>query len=314
MSLLVNIAGWEPEPWAETFRELLASHRVVLPGDDFSPNDIRYAATWKHELGSLADYPNLQVVFSLGAGVDHVFRDPQLPRVPVVRVVDPDLRDRMSEWVMLHVLLHHRQQRMYDWQQTEKMWEDDRFQPAARDVRVGVMGLGVLGQDAARKLAYVGFDVAGWSATRKDVERVESFAGDSELDAFLARTDVLVSLLPLTPQTRGVLNFSLFERLARDGRLGGPIVLNAGRGGLQVEDDIVRALDEGVLRAATLDVFAVEPLPESSPLWTHPAVTITPHNAAISELNAVAKSIVTKIEAFERGEPLTDVVDPTRQY
>ena len=295
MSLLLSMSGWDPEPWAEAFRDRLPTHRVVLPADSFAPDDVRYAATWKHEPGALARYPNLQAIFSLGAGVDHVFRDPQIPTVP-------------------HVLMHHRQQRMYDWQQSQKMWEDDRFQPAAREVRVGVMGLGVLGRDAARKLATLGFDVAGWSRLRKDVESVESFAGASELDAFLARTDILVVLLPLTPQTTGILNRSLFEKLARDGRLGGPILLNAGRGGLQIEDDILWALEEGVLRAATLDVFATEPLPQDSPLWTHPAVTMTPHNAAISETNAVANFIAGKIEAFERGEPLTDVVDPVRQY
>ena len=314
MSLLVNMSRWDTESWVETFRDLLPNHQVVTPTDTFDPNAVRYAATWKHQPGSLAHYPNLQAIFSLGAGVDHAFCDPLLPNVPVSRVVDPDLRDRMSEWVLLHVLLHHRQQRMYDWQQSEKMWEDDRFQPAAREVRIGVMGLGVLGQDAGKKLAAIGFDVAGWSRTRKEVEGVESFAGDGERGAFLARTDVLVVLLPLTPDTRGILDRKLFGQLARDGRLGGPILINAGRGGLQIEDDILWALEEGVLKAATLDVFATEPLPESSPLWTHPAVTITPHNAAISELNAVAKSVVAKIEALERGEPLADVVDPKRQY
>jgi glyoxylate/hydroxypyruvate reductase A len=314
MSLVVNIVGWETDPWVEAFAAMLPGRDVATPENVSSPDKVLYAATWKHAPGSLSIYPNLRAVFSLGAGVDHVFRDPQLPDVPVVRVVDPDLRDRMSEWVLLHVLMHHRQQRMYDWQQGEKIWADDRFQPAARDVRVGVMGMGILGRDAARKLALVGFDVAGWSRSRKQVDGVESFAGEQELDAFLARTDVLVVLLPLTPDTRGILDASLFAKLARDGRLGGPVLLNAGRGGLQVEADILAALDEGVLRAATLDVFEEEPLPQDSRLWTHPQVTITPHNAAISEVNAVARCIVNGIEALERGEIPSGTVDRSRQY
>ena len=254
------------------------------------------------------------MLFSLGAGVDHMFRDPGLPDVPIVRVNDADLRDRMSEYVLLHVLLCHRQQRMYDYLQHEKRWEDDAFQPAAKDVRVGIMGLGVLGSDAARKLAMVGFDVAGWSRTPKELEGIDCFAGDGELDAFLVRTDILVALLPFTPQTKGILNAALFAKLARDGRTGGPYLINAGRGRLQVETNILAALDDGTLRGATLDVFETEPLPVESPLWHHPAVTVTPHNSAVSEPDAVARYIAGQIQAFERGEPLQNVVDRVRRY
>ncbi len=314
MSLLIDINGWDIAPWVERFARAMPGRMIVTPQDKFKPEDVAFAAVWKHTPGSLNRFKNLKVIFSLGAGVDHVLRDANLPDVPLVRLVDADLRDRMSEWVVLHVLLHHRQQRMYDFQQYEKLWEDDRFQPAARDVRVGMMGLGVLGQDAAKKLQAIGFDVAGWSRSAKQIEGLECYAGADGLAEFLARTDVLVSLLPLTPDTRGVLNRVLFEQLAKDGRLGGPILLNAGRGGLQVEADIVACLDDGTLRAATLDVFEVEPLPADSPLWHHPQVTITPHNSAISEIGAVTAFIVRQIERFEAGEPLEHVVDVKRGY
>ena len=313
MSLLVAIKGWDAAPWVEEFRARLPGRAIVLPGDGHDTALVAYAATWKHKPGSLAQYPGLQAIFSLGAGVDHVFADHALPNVPVVRVIDADLTGRMSEWVLLHVLMHHRQQRMYDWQQGERIWEDDRFQPAASAVRVGVMGLGVLGGDAARKLKMTGFDVAGWSRQQKTIEGIECFAGDGR-DAFLARTDILVCLLPLTPETRGILDAGLLARLARDGRLGGPILLNAGRGGLQVEADILAALNEGVLKAATLDVFEREPLPQDSPLWTHPAVTISPHNAAASEPEAIVAAIVRQIAALERGGVLTGVVDQGAGY
>ncbi len=314
MSLLIDINGWDVAPWVERFARAMPGRMIVTPQDKFKPEDVEFAAVWKHTPGSLNRFKNLKVIFSLGAGVDHVLRDANLPDVPLVRLVDADLRDRMSEWVVLHVLLHHRQQRMYDFQQYEKLWEDDRFQPAARDVRVGMMGLGVLGQDAAKKLQAIGFDVAGWSRSDKQIEGLECYAGADGLAEFLARTDILVSLLPLTPDTRGVLNRALFEQLAKDGRLGGPILLNAGRGGLQVEADIVACLDDGTLRAATLDVFEVEPLPADSPLWHHPQVTITPHNSAISEIGAVTAFIVRQIERFEAGEPLEHVVDVKRGY
>jgi len=314
MSLLIDINGWDVAPWVERFARAMPGRMILTPQDKFKPEDVEFAAVWKHTPGSLNRFKNLKVIFSLGAGVDHVLRDANLPDVPLVRLVDADLRDRMSEWVVLHVLLHHRQQRMYDFQQYEKLWEDDRFQPAARDVRVGMMGLGVLGQDAAKKLQAIGFDVAGWSRSAKQIEGLECYAGADGLAEFLARTDILVSLLPLTPDTRGVLNRALFEQLAKDGRLGGAILLNAGRGGLQVEADIVACLDDGTLRAATLDVFEVEPLPADSPLWHHPQVTITPHNSAISEIGAVTAFIVRQIERFEAGEPLEHVVDVKRGY
>ncbi|NNM73781.1 2-hydroxyacid dehydrogenase [Enterovirga aerilata] len=314
MTLLVAINGWDLAPWLDRFRRLLPERRVIAAGEEFDPAEIRYVASWKHTPTSLAGLPQLEAIFSLGAGVDHLIGDPQLPKVPIVRVVDEDLTERMSEYVVLHCLMHLRRQKQYDAQQRERRWYDDRDQPSARELRVGLLGLGVLGGDAARKLKVMGFDVAGWSRSPKAIEGIRSFAGEAELDAFLGRTDILVCLLPLTPATRGILNRALFAKLARDGRLGGPILINAGRGGLQVEDDILDSLDDGTLKAATLDVFATEPLPASSPLWTHPGVTITPHNAATSDPDAIAASIARHIRRHEAGEPWRDVVDPAVGY
>jgi glyoxylate/hydroxypyruvate reductase A len=156
--------------------------------------------------------------------------------------------------------------------------------------------------------------VAGWSRSPKSVEGLATFAGEDGMAAFLARTDILVSLLPLTPETKGTINAALLAGLAQDGRLGGPFLINAGRGGLQVEADIMAALEAGTLKGATLDVFETEPLPADSPLWSHPAVTVTPHNAAMSEPEAVANLISAQIRRLEAGEPLEHVVDPKRGY
>lgn len=314
MTLLVAITGWEPEPWAERFRKLMPERRVVMLGEPYDPADIRYVACWKHPPRSLSNLSNLRALFSLGAGVDHLFNDPGLPNAPIVRIVDPDLTTRMSEYVVLHCLMHLRQQRRYDHQQRQREWVDDRFQPAARDMRVGVMGMGELGQDAARKLTMMGFQVAGWSRSQKRSTDAEMFCGGDELDFFLARTDILVVLLPLTTDTRGVINTALLRKLARDGVFGAPYLINAGRGGLQVESDILACLDNGSLAGATLDVFEQEPLPQTSPLWSHPAVTVTPHNAAMSDPETVGKQVVAQIIDFENGEPLRNIVDPTRQY
>ena len=303
------------EPWVRALADRCPNLRVQPIQQPVDPDRVRYVVTWKHPPGSLAGFPHVKAIFSLGAGVDHLLSDPDLPaEVPIVRVVDPDLTNRMSEWVLLHVLLHHRQARLYDWHQGEKMWVDDPHQPAAREVRVGVMGLGVLGADAARKLKIVGFDVAGWSRTPKSLDGIDTYAGAAELDAFLARTEILVALLPLTEETRGILNHALLAKLARDSYFGGPILLNAGRGGLQVEADLLAALEDGTLRAATLDVFETEPLLEGSPLWHHPAVTVTPHNAAISSTEAIADFVAGEIANIEAGGPPRHTVDRQRSY
>lgn len=314
MSMLVAIEGWDVASWVERFQRLFPERKIVTLDEPFDRREVHYVVSWKHPHGALSGLPNLAAIFSLGAGVDHIVSDPRLPDAPVVRVVDEDLTNRMSEYVVLHALAHLRQLPRYMAQQREGVWEDDRFQPAARDVRVGVMGLGQLGRDAAGKLKVMGFQVLGWSRTAKEVAGVETFCGEDGLDAFLSRTDILVALLPLTDATRGILNLELLGKLAHDGPLGGPVLINAGRGGLQVADDILAALEGGRLKAASLDVFEREPLPADSPLWTHPAVIVTPHNAAMSHPETIGRLIADQIRTVEAGGALTNVVDVGTGY
>ena len=313
MNLLLAMTGWDPAPWIAKLSALLPGRRIDTLATLEDRARVGYALTWRHPEGSLQRLPNLKAIFSLGAGVDHVFADRRLPDAPVVRVVDPDLTQRMSEWVALQVLLHHRQFRRYDRQQREKIWDEDEAQPAAREVRVGLLGLGVLGLDAAGKLKALGFDVAGWSRSPKSVPGMATYHGREGLDALVARTDILVSLLPLTPETRGLLNAELFAKLPRDGRIG-PALVNAGRGGSQVEADIVAALEAGVLKGASLDVFETEPLPPNSPLWAREDVFVSPHNSAISAPEAVARYIAEQILAHERGGPLLNLAERGRGY
>ena len=301
--------NWAPQRWRERFTRCCPERTVALvPDDAIDLAQVRYAAVWKPRPGALGAFPNLAVIFNLGAGVDAVIADATLPDVPLVRVAVDDLTKRMTEYVVMHVLMHHRRQRYYGEAQRERVWAP-KLQWAASALRVGIMGLGVLGRDAADVLARLGFDVAGWSATAKSISGIQCFAGEAQLGAFLARTDVLVCLLPLTPATRGVLNRKTFSQLARDGRLGGPVIINAGRGGLQVEDDILRALDDGTLLAATLDVFKAEPLPADSPFWSHPKVTLSPHNAADTDPDAISLYVAEQMARFERGEALENLVD-----
>jgi glyoxylate/hydroxypyruvate reductase A len=313
-AILLAITGWDPQEWDARFRALVRGRDIRLCPDRIGdPADIAYACVWKPPAGLLARFPNLRVIFSLGAGVDALTGDATLPAVPLVRIVDADLTMRMTEYVVLHVLMFHRQQRRYDLQQRQRLWRE-LPQPAAHEVAVGVMGLGVLGAAAATALARLGFQVAGWSRTPKQVDGIATFHGLAQLDAFLARSEVLVCLLPHTPATDGILDRTLLRKLKRDGALGGAFLVNAGRGRLQVEADILAALDDGTLAGATLDVFVDEPLPETSPFWTHPKVTVTPHAAAASVPHALVANVLRQIERFERGEAMENVIDRAAGY
>ena len=314
MSILFAAPGWDAAAWRARLGALLPSRPVLALGEPFDPEAVRYALSWAHPPGALEGLPNLEVIFSLGAGVDHLFADPFLPERPIVRVVDADLRNRMSEWVVMHALIHLRRLRLCERQQRERVWTQDFEQPKAGEVHIGVLGLGVLGGDAAMKLDALGFPAAGWSSSPKSVPGVACYSGADGLDALLGQTDILVVLLPLTEATRRIIDASLIAKLKPNGRLGGPVLINAGRGGLQVEADIIAALDEGRLRGASLDVFETEPLPKDSPLWAHPDVYVSPHNAAISAPGAIAAAIARRIEAHERGESLENVVDRKRGY
>jgi glyoxylate/hydroxypyruvate reductase A len=312
-AILLAVTGLDPKPWAERLRTLAPERDVRLWPPLGDPAEISYACAWQAPRGLLARLPRLAAIFSLGAGVDHVLSDPELPDVPVVRIVDADLTMRMTEYVILHVLMHHRRQRRYDVQQRERIWHEHE-QPPASQVAVGIMGLGVLGCDAAAVLCRIGFRVAGFSRTPKQLAGVETFHGDDGLEAFLRRTEILVCLLPSTAATQGILRLELFRKLKRDGACGGAYLINAGRGALQVDADIIAALDEGSLAGATLDVFPIEPLPSASPLWTHPKVTVTPHNAAVSDPDALAVNLLRQIERLEAGLPLEHVVDRAVGY
>jgi glyoxylate/hydroxypyruvate reductase len=314
MAFLFVLPTWPGEVWKAAMAKVAPGLDVRIWPDMGRVEDIDYAAAWLPPPGVLKGLPNLKVIYSLGAGVDAILKDPTLPEgIPIVRVNDDDLTKRMTEYIVLHVLLHHRQQRRIDANQRAKVW--DSFPThAASALSVGIMGLGVMGQDSALRLRDIGFRVAGWSRGRKTIPGVECFAGAGEFDQFLARTDVLVCLLPATVETDGIINRANIRKLSRKGPFGAPIVINAGRGRQQVAEDILACLDGGELHAATLDVFAVEPLPIESPLWGHPKITITPHVAADSDPEVICSYVYSQLKHHQAGRPLINVVDRARGY
>jgi len=284
---------------------------VLVHGrDSYAPDSIDYVLSFRPPPGLIRSLAKTKVVLSLGAGVDGFLTDPLFPKnIPLVRFVDPTLSQEMAQYVVMHVLIHHRRQRMFEEAQRAHQWRQILLPRRTAETRIGILGLGEIGQVCAGHLGALGFRVSGWSRTHKAVDGVTGFAGEGERDAFLRQSDILVCLLPLTPDTRGILNAALFQKLPKDA-----YVINVARGGHLVERDLIAAIDSGHLSGAALDVFETEPLPQTSPLWAHPKVLLTPHVAAISDPAAGVASVLDTIRRVENCEPLINVVDMDRGY
>ncbi len=313
MAVLIHLKGMDDAGWAEKFRAALPDQTIYRRDDSFDRSEIEYVLAWKPADDAFEGMDNLRAIFSLGAGVDALMQHPRLPDVPVVRFVDDELTHCMSDYVISQVTMHQRLFTRYAEHQKQKVWSQ-LYPPASHEITVGIMGMGKLGTDAAQKLMTIGFDIKGWSRTPKEIDGVEVFSGADTLDRFLGATDILVCLLPLTEETRGILNMATFKKLRRNGLTGGPVLINAARGGHQVEADIVTALDDGTLAAASLDVFEAEPLPASSPLWDIETCFITPHIAAISNETSGVTYYARMIADHKAGKPLRNVVDRERGY
>ena len=298
----------DPSAWSEALRALLPDLDLRIWPETGDPLEIEAALVWLPPPGLLASLPKLRAIFSLGAGVDAMLGQQDLPDVPLCRLVDPSLTRTMAEFVLAQVLYYHRDLDLYAARQQAARWRM-RLPRAAASRVIGVMGLGELGGATARLLADHGFAVRGWSRSRRTMAGIETFAGDGELRPFLAGAEILVCLLPLTPETEGLLDAALFAGLPE-----GAVLVQVGRGRQLVPDDLMAALDTGHLRGAALDVTPVEPLPEDDPLWRHPGVRLTPHVASYAQPATAAATVVDNLLRLRRGEPLLAVVDHARGY
>jgi glyoxylate/hydroxypyruvate reductase A len=312
MILVVKSGGEVALPeWREHFAAFAPGLECRWWDDPaLDPASVDFALVWDPEPGRLARMPRLRAIFGSGAGVDLIAADPDLPRhVPLVRCVPPEAMQRMAEFVAWAVLSLNRDARRMAIAQARREW--DYLEPpfAAAEQTVGIMGLGAMGRRAAEVLRAIGMPVIGWSRTRKALAGVECFAGPDELPAFLARSQVLVCLLPATPETTGIIAAPLLARLPR-----GAGLVQAGRGVHQVLPDILAALDSGQLSGAVLDVFEPEPLPPDSPAWTHPRVIVTPHVGSLPSRRERARYVADCIARLGRGEPLPNLYDPERGY
>jgi glyoxylate/hydroxypyruvate reductase A len=285
-----------------------APQLTTVLADDPLARNAQIAACWFPLPGSLAALPNLQVIHSVAAGIDHLDHDPSCPDLPICRVVDPGHRQGMTEYVRWAAIHYHRGFDQVLLQQQDQRWERP-LQRAAGQFKVGVMGLGSLGSAIAQDLAAAGYDVRGWARRGKDLPGIQTFAGAEKLNPFLDGLELLINLLPLTSETRGILGSATFERLAN-----GAALVNCGRGGHLNIDDLEQALTRGKLRGALLDVFEQEPMPVDHRLWTMPGVTITPHMASAASHDCIAEQVAENFRRLNSGEPLLNCADRTLGY
>lgn len=296
----------DPQPWVDAITAVAPHIDLQVWPNDGDKADITFALVWAQPLGVFAQYPNLRVISSMGAGVDNLLQDPSIPtHVPVVRMVDPRLVTQMGDYVLAATLNAVRQFPSYMQQQ---QWQP--LPPRNVDsVTVGVMGLGQIGKAVANRLLTVGFQVVGWSRRAKSMQGVRVFAGHQQLSDFLAASDILVCLLPLTSETENILNSQTLGQLPQ-----GAYVVNVARGNHLVEEDLLSLINKNHLAGACLDVFRQEPLPQGHPFWSHPKILVTPHIASLTDPISVAPQIVENYRRMEAGEPLLNQVDKHRGY
>ena len=297
--LLASTDFWEDmEVWSSGLQEAMPEIDIKVYPDEGDVNDIEYAVVWKHPRGILKKYPNLKAILSLGAGVDHIISDSELPKgLPIVRLVDKKLTHEMYLHSLHWVLHFHSDQYLYRIQQQSREWIQ-QSSVQSEDRTIGIMGLGNIGKAIGDSLVNLDFKVIGWGARPKNsTGEIEYYYGHEQLSEFLSQTDILINILPLTENTKNILTKNELKLLPK-----GSFIINIGRGGIINENDLLSFLNSGHINAAALDVFAQEPLPENNSLWGHSSVYITPHIAGQSNPGSAAKTIAENIRLIEKGE------------
>lgn len=308
MSILYRSDAPRAAAWANYMAEHAPDLEFRVWPEAGNLRHVEYLVAWQVPPGFIAQMPNLKVLFSSGAGVDHVDLSAVPDHLPLVRMVEPGIINGMVEYVSLAALALHRDFFDYVEHKPTRRWNPIEVPPASART-IGVMGLGSLGCAVLQRLATYGFRLRGWNRSPRSIEGVQTFAGADRLQPFLAGCDILVCLLPLTPATQGILNRELFAALPKGGA-----VVNVGRGPHLVDADLLAALDSGQLSRAILDVTEPEPLPSEHPFWTHPRVFVTPHVASMTQPETAAPILLENIRRHRRGEPLVGVVDRRRGY
>ena len=309
--VLASTDFWEDmEVWSNGLQKAMPEMDIKVYPDDGDVNEVEFAVVWKHPRGILKKYPNLKAILSLGAGVDHIISDPELPEgIPIVRLVDKKLTHEMCLHALHWVLHFHSDQYLYRSQQLKRQWiQQSSIQ--TEDRTIGIMGLGNIGRSIGELLVTQSFNVIGWGANQKSsLTDIKYYYGQDQLSDFLGRTNILINVLPLTSDTTNIITKKELSLLPKDS-----FIINIGRGGIINEDDLLTLLSEGHIKAAALDVFAQEPLPENNSLWDHPSVYITPHIAGQSNPNSAGQTISENIYRIQKGELPYPIYSRTNGY
>ncbi len=307
MALLIVDQRRDLTPWIAAFQQLYPEIDLRIWPDFGNADDIEFALSWYHPEGIFKPFKNLKTISSMGAGVDHLFADKTIEKsIAFARIIDDKLADCMSNYLLAAVTTITQKFIHYFHYQTQSKWQTES---PAMPLKVGIMGLGQLGTHTAQFLTAAGFEVCGWSRTLHQLDNMESYAGEQGLTPFLQNIQILICLLPLTDQTRHILNLDLFSELPQATSL-----INVARGDHLQEQDLLTALGSGQLNSAILDVFSTEPLPEDHPFWQHPDIFITPHISSVSDPLAVIPQVVENYQHSRQNEPLINQVDRDRGY
>lgn len=306
LSILISPGNWNPQPWVEGLSKSELVGEVHVWPTEANVDKVELLLVWQPlPKGVVSKLPNLKFLSSMGAGVDHLLGDGQIPKdLPVMRIVDKYLAIDMTNYVLMSLMIYQRKYSQLIENQKDNYWDRIGY----KKTKVGVLGLGALGSHLARQLVNSGFEVYGFSRTPKQIDGVNSYSGD-DLNNFLAQPEVLVNLLPLNDHTKDILDYEFFSKMQR-----GAYLINVARGGHLVEEDLLRALDEGLLEGATLDVFRQEPLPADHPFWSRKDIIITPHVASVTTPNSAINQVLENCANFLKEEPLQYLVDLERQY
>jgi glyoxylate/hydroxypyruvate reductase len=297
------------QPWIDALKKEDPSVKVTSMEEIRDKQEIKFALAWNYPHGLFREYPSIRTISSMGAGVDHLVNDPLLPvNVRIVRLIDPVLSQDMYEFTLALVMNRLRQITYYQNNQKQGIWKKRRYLRVS-DVRIGIMGTGVIGNYIASKLHLSGFNISGWGRTPGREASYPKYSGNGQLKEFLSLTDILVCLLPLTPSTEGIINKENLMLMPERSW-----VINLGRGGHVVDADLIELLDSGHLEGASLDVYREEPLIREHPFWNHPKILMTPHIASIPEPESVAPQIISNYHRTLENRPLLNLVNRENGY
>lgn len=309
MALVIVSETLNLQPWIAALKKADPEVEVITLQELKDPGQVEFALAWNHRTGIFREFPNLKTISSMGAGVDHLMKDPDIPKnIRIVRIMDPLLSQDMFEFILALIMSRMKNLHLFNEQQQQKVWKKKRYLRMDQ-VGIGIMGTGVIGHHVASGLLRVGFNVSGWSRTEGQPTAYRKFFGKNQLKEFFGQTDILVCLLPLTPETRGILNREHLSMLPA-----GAWVINVGRGGHVVDEELIEVINSGHLDGASLDVFQEEPLPPQHPFWSQPRIHITPHNASLTDPDSVAPQILDNYYRTLRGEALINLVDRDAGY